>query len=199
MVCLLLLTNPSVSGSPLGGMGLMLLAGVGWGTYSLRGRRATGPLRTTAANFVRTVPLVLVLWMSLHEWPLIGEPTLNLPANYTGIAHNPLFAGAVAFTLKYTVIVTIVLFGAASGSPCWSSATAAASAVPHRVLPARRRRVRHRVAKVLRPASRDLGPVNAMLEAIGVIDRPIVGERQPDLALGSSIGLRCGASPASTC
>src|SRR5215468_12033006 len=55
------------------------------------------------------VPLVLVLWMSLHDWPLIGEPTLNLPANYTGIARNSLFVDAVVFTLKYTAIVTIVL------------------------------------------------------------------------------------------
>ena len=61
------------------------------------------------------VPLVLVLWMSLHEWPLIGEPTLNLPNNYTGIADNPLFVDAVLFTLKYTVIVTIVLFTSAFG------------------------------------------------------------------------------------
>ena len=61
------------------------------------------------------VPLVLVLWMSLHDWPLIGEPTFNLPANYTAIGRNPLFADAVAFTFKYTVIVTIVLFGAAFG------------------------------------------------------------------------------------
>jgi multiple sugar transport system permease protein len=61
------------------------------------------------------VPLGLVLWMSLHDWPLIGEPALNAPANYAGIARNALFANAVVFTLKYTVIVTVVLFGAAFG------------------------------------------------------------------------------------
>src|SRR5262249_54324701 len=55
LVGLLLLTNPSVSGSPPGGMALMLLAGVGWGIYSLRGRGATDPLGTTASNFARTV------------------------------------------------------------------------------------------------------------------------------------------------
>src|SRR5262245_42345795 len=59
------------------------------------------------------VPLALVLWMSLHEWPLIGEPAFNAPANYAAISRNPLFVDAVWFTLKYTVIVTIVLFGAA--------------------------------------------------------------------------------------
>src|SRR5688572_1806941 len=59
------------------------------------------------------VPLGLVLWMSLNHWPLIGEPSINAPANYTGILDNALFIDAVWFTLKYTVIVTIVLFSAA--------------------------------------------------------------------------------------
>ncbi|HMG21660.1 MAG TPA: hypothetical protein VK607_10100, partial [Kofleriaceae bacterium] len=61
------------------------------------------------------VPLGLVLLMSLHEWPLLGEPTINLPDNYTAIAKNPLFVDAVWFTLTYTIIVTIVLFAAAFG------------------------------------------------------------------------------------
>src|SRR6188474_2124465 len=61
------------------------------------------------------VPLALVLWMSLHAWPLLGAPTLNAPDNYTAIAENPLFVDAVLFTLKYTVIVTLVLFAAAFG------------------------------------------------------------------------------------
>jgi multiple sugar transport system permease protein len=137
------------------------------------------------------VPLVLVLWMSLHEWPLIGPPALNLPANYTGIAHNPLFAGAVAFTLKYTVIVTIALFGAAFGL---------ALLVQHH----RRGVGLFRTAFFLPGAvgfatasllfygllSRDLGPVNAMLQGLGVIDRSVsLVSGSPNLALGSSIGL----------
>src|SRR5262245_57580667 len=61
------------------------------------------------------VPLALVLWMSLHQWPLIGEPAFNAPANYAGISRNPLFMNAVWFTLKYTVIVTVILFGSALG------------------------------------------------------------------------------------
>ena len=59
------------------------------------------------------VPLGLVLWMSLHQWPLLGEPAINAPANYSRILDNALFVDAVWFTLKYTIIVTIVLFTAA--------------------------------------------------------------------------------------
>lgn len=58
---LVLLTRPGISGSPLLGMALMLAAGVGWGTYSLRGRGSASPLQTTASNFARTVPFVAVL------------------------------------------------------------------------------------------------------------------------------------------
>src|SRR5690242_9159701 len=55
------------------------------------------------------VPLLLVVWMSLHKWPLLGTPTLNVPDNYSGIADNRLFRTAVLFTLKYTVVMTLVL------------------------------------------------------------------------------------------
>jgi multiple sugar transport system permease protein len=137
------------------------------------------------------VPLVLVSWMSLHDWPLIGEPALNAPANYTGIAHNPLFADAVVFTLKYTIIVTIVLFGAAFGLA---------------LLVQRHRRgvglfrtafflpgaVGFATASLLFYGllSRDLGPLNAMLRALGIIDQPVSWiSGSPNLALGSSIGL----------
>lgn len=40
-----------------GGIALMMLAGVAWGIYSLRGRGVRTPLRATAANFARSVPM----------------------------------------------------------------------------------------------------------------------------------------------
>lgn len=52
---------PSVGAVPaLGPAGLMLVAALGWGLYSLAGRGATDPLAETAANFVYASPLVLV-------------------------------------------------------------------------------------------------------------------------------------------
>ena len=56
------------------------------------------------------VPLVLVVWMSLHRWPLLGAPTLNVPDNYARIADNELIRSAAFFTVKYTVIMTVLLF-----------------------------------------------------------------------------------------
>ncbi|WP_030452898.1 carbohydrate ABC transporter permease [Herbidospora cretacea] len=60
-------------------------------------------------------PLVLVVIMSLHRWPLLGPARPNFPANYTKIPDDPLFLDSVLFTLKYTVIITILLSAVALG------------------------------------------------------------------------------------
>lgn len=58
LVVLLLpgITTPSLTGSIL-----MLAAGVAWGVYSLRGKGAGDPTSATAGNFLRAVPLTLLL------------------------------------------------------------------------------------------------------------------------------------------
>ena len=61
------------------------------------------------------VPLGLVVWMSLHHWPLLGAPTLNVPDNYAGLGDDELLRTAVWFTLKYTVVVTVLLFALSFG------------------------------------------------------------------------------------
>jgi multiple sugar transport system permease protein len=60
-------------------------------------------------------PLILVVWMSVNHWPLLGAPTINVPDNFTGVADNSLVASAVVFTAKYTVIITVLLFALALG------------------------------------------------------------------------------------
>jgi len=58
---LIYLISPGLSApSPLGSL-LMGLSGIAWGAYSLRGRRTTDPVVTTTDNFVRTVPMVIVV------------------------------------------------------------------------------------------------------------------------------------------
>ena len=42
------------------GAGLMLISGIAWGVYSLRGKRGTSPVHDTAGNFIRTVPMAVV-------------------------------------------------------------------------------------------------------------------------------------------
>jgi len=58
LVALLL---PGVEAPPLSGTLLMLGAGVAWGVYSLRGRGLGDPTHETAGNFIRAVPMAVVL------------------------------------------------------------------------------------------------------------------------------------------
>ncbi len=58
---LVYLVMPGVAAPSAIGCALMTVAGVSWGVYSLRGRRASDPLAETAGNFVRGVPLAIVV------------------------------------------------------------------------------------------------------------------------------------------
>jgi drug/metabolite transporter (DMT)-like permease len=61
LVGLVSLFLPGFTAPPVSGCILMLGAGVAWGIYSLRGRNAVNPLKVTAGNFLRAVPLTIGL------------------------------------------------------------------------------------------------------------------------------------------
>jgi drug/metabolite transporter (DMT)-like permease len=55
------LVRPGISAPGPAGAALMVLAGVAWGIYSLRGRRTTAPIAETAGNFLRaSIPAAVV-------------------------------------------------------------------------------------------------------------------------------------------
>jgi drug/metabolite transporter (DMT)-like permease len=58
---LVYLMLPGVSAPDPLGFVLMVVAGVGWGFYSLQGRTAIDPLSETAGNFARSVPMVALV------------------------------------------------------------------------------------------------------------------------------------------
>ena len=70
---------------------MMIFAGIGWAAYTLAGRRAKDPLAATAANFVLTLPLMLLL--------LVG---MDLHAAPSGIA-LAIICGAVTSGLGYAL------------------------------------------------------------------------------------------------
>lgn len=61
------LVLPGLSAPPFSGALLMLGAGMAWGVYSLRGRGAGDPLRVTAGNFLRAVPMAVLLALLLMD------------------------------------------------------------------------------------------------------------------------------------
>ena len=88
------LTLPGARAPSLAGSALMLVAGVSWGVYSLRGRRSSAPpLPTTADNFVRSVPFALALFV-----PLAWNAHLTLRG-----ATLALISGAIASGVGYSL------------------------------------------------------------------------------------------------
>jgi drug/metabolite transporter (DMT)-like permease len=75
------------------GSALMATAGVAWGLYSLRGRRADDPLASTRGNFVRATPAALLV--SIASWSARHGST-------PGVALAAL-SGAAASGLGYVI------------------------------------------------------------------------------------------------
>jgi multiple sugar transport system permease protein len=56
------------------------------------------------------IPLAMVVWMSLHDWPLLGEPTFSSVDNYAYLLGDSTFWESLWFTTKYTIVVTPAIF-----------------------------------------------------------------------------------------
>jgi multiple sugar transport system permease protein len=62
------------------------------------------------------VPVILVFFMSGSDWPLLaGNKGNNFPENYTDVVDQRMFWPAIWFTLKYTVIATVLLIALGLG------------------------------------------------------------------------------------
>jgi drug/metabolite transporter (DMT)-like permease len=89
---------PGLAAPPLIGATLMLLAGIAWGIYSLRGRQGGDPTRVTAGNFLLALPFLLLLSLvniQHARWDLTG-------AGYA-LASGALASG-LGYALWYSVL-----------------------------------------------------------------------------------------------
>lgn len=97
---------PGLASPRFGGSAAMLGAGVAWGAYSLRGRRklapfSANPTAVTAGNFVRTIPLTLVL-------SAVALPQSHLSSSglLYAVASGALTSG-VGYAVWYRVLPTL--------------------------------------------------------------------------------------------
>jgi multiple sugar transport system permease protein len=83
-----------------------------WLTYRRRrqlvGMAVVAPALAVVVVFF-VVPLVMTFWMSLNDWPLLGDHRFVGLANYRRAIHDAQWLHAIGFTLKYTVLVTPLL------------------------------------------------------------------------------------------
>lgn len=89
---------PGLSAPPLGAALLMVTAGLAWAVYSLRGKGAGDPLRVTAGNFVRTVPVALA--MSLL---FINSARVDAAGALYAVASGAITSG-IGYAIWYTAL-----------------------------------------------------------------------------------------------
>ncbi|MEW6370055.1 MAG: DMT family transporter [Pseudomonadota bacterium] len=95
---LVYLVLPGVSAPPVLGAALMALAGAAWGVYSLRGRGSPDPLGATAGNFLRAMPLALLLWL-----PFVGVAHASPTGIVLAVVSGAITSG-VGYALWYTAL-----------------------------------------------------------------------------------------------
>lgn len=98
---LVALTLPGLSAPDPLGAGLMAIAGVSWGIYSLLGRGTKNPLVDTTWNFVRAVPLALAL--SLVSLVMAGPVHASPKGLMLAIASGALASG-LGYSLWYAAL-----------------------------------------------------------------------------------------------
>jgi drug/metabolite transporter (DMT)-like permease len=90
---LIYLVFPGLSAPPLIYSMLMMLAGIAWGFYTLRGKGSENPLADTTGNFIRAVPLMI---------PLVFQFSPDLQLSNQGIIFAVL-SGAIASGIGYSI------------------------------------------------------------------------------------------------
>ena len=105
---LVALVFPGLSAPPLGAASLMLGAGIAWGVYSLRGKSAGDPLRATAGNFLRAVPLAAAMSIAALRWAQFDV------AGICDAIVSGAIASGVGYAIWYTALPTLRATGAAT-------------------------------------------------------------------------------------
>ena len=101
---LIYLVFPGLSSPPFFSSALMAIAGIAWGFYTLRGKGSTNPLADTTGNFVRAVPMVILLSL-----PFIYQIHLSPRGILLAV-----LSGAIASGIGYSVWYAALKFHTAT-------------------------------------------------------------------------------------
>ena len=97
---LIILLLPGLSAPPLASALSMVVAGIAWGIYSLRGKAVGSPVAATAGNFLRTVPMTAAL-------SLVMLPQMSLAVDGVVLA---VLSGALTSGLGYAIWYGVLPF-----------------------------------------------------------------------------------------
>lgn len=80
------------------GAGLMMVAALGWGVYSLGGRASAAPIGDTAISFTYAAPLVVAAWV------ISGETTIPTQTGVALAVLSGVVTSALGYVLWYSVL-----------------------------------------------------------------------------------------------
>ena len=119
---LVYLVSPGLKAPPLEGSTLMTVAGIAWGTYSLRGRGVRDPIGVTADNFIKATPLALplmvIVWVHGIQVSPAGAMWAILSGSVTSGLGYALWYSAlrnINATIAAIVQLSVPIFAAAGG------------------------------------------------------------------------------------
>ena len=99
----------------------MALAGLSWGVYSLRGRGVANALVATSGNFLRSIPLAVVVWLVCWEsarWSITGVLcAIASGALASGLGYACWYAvvGSISRTTAAIIQLTVPVLAALGG------------------------------------------------------------------------------------
>jgi drug/metabolite transporter (DMT)-like permease len=94
------LLAPGLSAPHPLGAGLMIVAGIAWGLYSLRGRGESDALAANAGNFLRGVPLAGAAFLA---FAVLGAPSIDTPGLLLALASGGVASG-MGYALWYVAV-----------------------------------------------------------------------------------------------
>ncbi len=112
---------PGVSAPPLMSALLMMIAGLAWGIYSLRGKGIINPLVATSWNFIGTLPLVLLTYLIFQDDVHLSQKGIVLAilsgALASGVGYSIWYAALphLTATRAATVQLTVPIIAAIGG------------------------------------------------------------------------------------
>jgi drug/metabolite transporter (DMT)-like permease len=89
---------PGLTAPPVFGSVLMLIAGIAWGIYSLRGKGAGDPILVTAGNFLRTLPITAVLMVIFWNKIAVNNP------GFWYVALSGALTSGIGYAIWYTAL-----------------------------------------------------------------------------------------------
>lgn len=87
------LLMPTLDTPSLNGTILMVISGIAWATYTLLGRHSKNPLADTTYNFLRTLPLVIILLLVSFQYTELSQRGILLA----------FLSGSITSGIGYTV------------------------------------------------------------------------------------------------